>query len=238
MLDFEPILKYQETDLKLRRILGDIEKSEPSRKLSRARDEFNAAKQTVADCETAAAGVVSFLSNAEQYLNENLAKAEELLQKLSASESDEEKKKIVADLEVLREKFADLEKRVSDRKSKGDKLINDYMTGQDKGKRMRAAYAEFKSRLDEIKKEKQAEIDALSSELEKLKKRIPPEIMEQYDALAEDKKFPPFVEATGDGVTYTCRGCGLSLSQSGRSELIEKGYCRCENCRRVIYKKK
>jgi predicted nucleic acid-binding Zn-ribbon protein len=102
---------------------------------------------------------------------------------------------------------------------------------------MRAVYNNVKERLDKFKKEKEPKIAELMKKLDALKPDIPADVFEVYKALTAERKYPAFVAAidAGDKKHYRCF-CGITLSQKAQSELLDKGQCRCENCRRLIYK--
>ena len=63
-MNLEKLLEYQKVDIALRKELDEIERSEESKNLERARNEFNAAKAAVADSESTAEGILSYYESA------------------------------------------------------------------------------------------------------------------------------------------------------------------------------
>ena len=89
-----------------------------------------------------------------------------------------------------------------------------------------------------MKKEKEQEINKYKFQLKELEPQIDPETMSKYKAIVADRKYPAITEVyVGEGNAYSCKGCGLQLSQKNVSVLNEEGSCVCETCRRLIYKK-
>lgn len=237
-MKFDAILKYQETDIKLRKLYDEIEKSKLSVSLEHARAEFNGAKARVADSEKSAEALVNLVGNAERLYEEGVKAFEEISAKLDAAETEEERSACVSRLEAIRRKLAEIEKKLSEVKPRAEKTIKEYRAGQETGKRMREAYNKAKEALEQLKKEKQPDIDLLKKTLAALKADIDPALMEQYDALKAEGKYVAFVEAVlpeKSGAAVYCRGCGIELPQKLKSELFDNGKCRCEKCRRIIF---
>nr|MDE7395479.1 hypothetical protein [Clostridiales bacterium] len=139
-------------------------------------------------------------------------------------------------LEKIKAKLADLEKRLQEKNDSGEKAIMKYLDGQEKGKKMRDAYGTIKARLDKIKAAHDPKINEYRGKLDTLRPDIPADLMEMYEALTSERRYPAFVEAIeADKKNYRCF-CGLTLSQKTKSELLDNGFCRCETCRRIIYK--
>ena len=237
MEKLEKVLEYQKIDIELRKVLDEIERSDDNKKLEHAKTEFNNAKSTVTETEKAAENVVNFIQNATAFFEECDKRIAELKEKIAATDDIAEQRPYIAELEKMREKMAEIERRLGERADKSDKLIMAYLDGQTRGKKMRAAYDSIKERLNKLKREKEPKINELKEKLAAIRKDIPPQIMETYTAITAERKYPAFVEARPtDNKGYRCF-CGLELSQKAKSELMEKGQCRCETCRRLIYKK-
>ncbi len=235
-MNFDDILKYQSTDLKLRRVYDEIEKSDLNKRLEAAKARFNAAKHNVEECGRTAEALLGNIAAAEKSYEDAAAKLAAY-----AAEADnapeENLNELISRLESLRGRLGELEKRLGDIKARADKALKAYIESNKQGKEMREQYNSTKVKLDQLKQSKEPEITALKKELGELKKQIDPKLMEQYNALIGEGKVFAFVEAVRVDKDYSCRGCGVILSQTQKSELEEKGWCRCETCRRIIYKK-
>ena len=78
---------------------------------------------------------------------------------------------------------------------------------------------------------KKAEKEKIEKELEILKRRIEPSIMDRYMQMREDKKFPILVPL----VNNSCGGCAMALPNARLDLLKKDGVLECENCHRIIY---
>lgn len=238
MMNFTPILEYQKIDIELKMIVDEINKSEDNRKLEQARTEFNAAKIQLNDAEKAAENIVTFYNNAVNYFEDNSKRIDDIEKAYEIEESEEKKEEMIQAIETIKEKFTDLEKKLAERKAKSDSVIKAYLEAKDKGTKLREIYSNIKNRIKTAVEAKTPKVNELKEKLAKLKPSIDKVVMSQYEALTADKKYPAFVPCTtpDNGKSYSCGGCGLRLSQKENSELVEKGFCRCETCRRIIYK--
>ena len=61
-------------------------------------------------------------------------------------------------------------------------------------------------------------------------------MFEIYKQITAENKYPAFVPAMGDDASPACGACGMGLSGTAKNDLKNQGYCRCETCRRIIYK--
>lgn len=239
-MKFDAVLKYQETNIKLRKIYDEIEKSDLGKSLERARAEFNNAKARVDECEKNAEVLVNLVNNGERLYEEGIKAFEEISAQLDGAETDEVRATCIARLDAIRKKLGEIEKKLSEVKPRADKTIKEYRAGQETGKRMRGEYAKAKEALEQLRKQKEPAIAQLKKTLADLKTQIDPKLMEQYNALVAEGKYVAFVEvALPDkaNAAVFCRGCGIELSQKLKSELADAGWCRCERCRRVNFVK-
>ena len=237
MENLEQLLQYQKIDIELRKVLDEIERSDDSKKLEQARTEFNNAKSTVTETEKVAESIVSFYNNALSFYEECCKRIDDIAEKMEKTEDMDEQRELCAQLEKIREKMTDLERRLGERAERTDKVIQTYLDGQNRGKKMRAAYDAIKERLTAFKKEKEPKINALRAELDAIRPKIPADLMTVYNTITAERRYPAFVEAREAEKNHHRCFCGLELSQKAQSELLDTGRCRCETCRRLIYKK-
>ena len=100
---------------------------------------------------------------------------------------------------------------------------------------MRSVFNNVKERLIKFKQDKEPVISELKKKMDAIRPSIPSDVMNVYNTITSERRYPAFVKAieTEKG-NYRCF-CGLELSQKAKSELMDKGQCRCETCRRLIY---
>ena len=239
MLNLKSLLEYQQTEIELKKMLLEIDKDPDVQRLEKTRGEFAAAKQAVTDSETAAGQIIEFYNQAKKFYDESVKKIKELTDTFNKTpeKNESERKDILAQMEVIREKLSSVEKKMGDRRQKSEKIIRSYVEAQERGKKMKDIFGKLKERIDGFKKEKEPKINELTKKLKTKRTEVDPKLLERYATLAGDNKYPPLAESksTDGGKTYTCLGCGLSISQASKSELIQNGFSNCDNCRRMIY---
>ena len=236
----KPLLEYQKVDIELRRELDEIERHELNKKREAARQEFDDAKNSVAQTEKAAERIIAFFESAQKSYEENLRKFEELEKRLASlkEEDEQERKDILAQISAIRDQAVELEKQFADQKAKSSDVIHTYVEAHKKGSKMREIFGALSKKLNEFKEEKMPKITELKTALSKMEKGIDEEIFKTYKSITAERKYPAVVEGrTYDGgKNFTCSGCGLAISQKVKDELLEKNVCRCDNCHRIIYK--
>ncbi|MCI9032083.1 MAG: hypothetical protein HFK09_06145 [Clostridia bacterium] len=239
MIDLKAILEYQEADIRLRKMQDSIEKSEAQRRGKQAKIEFDAAKKRVDDSEAQAGEILDFIKNADETADKARSVVSEYKEKIDEKMSAEERKTIRAELEALKAKLSESEKRVDSKLKRASKVVDESRESQARAKKMRDVFLKEKEAYDKLKKSKEPEIAELKKQLALLREKVDPQLVKQYDELSADRKIPAFVDAfKSESGTYSCRGCGLQLSQADNGKLERDGICRCGNCRRIIYNRK
>ncbi|MCL2556706.1 MAG: hypothetical protein FWE03_06820 [Firmicutes bacterium] len=242
-MKLDKLLEYQKLDIGLRRITLELEKSDDAKKIEVAKQEFAIAKKAIEDSEKNALSLVEFFGELEKNYQEVGKKIDKLIDQIEKQEKELEKKpdktsefeKSINELAALKSEAASIENKIADQKSKGDETIQKYKAASDRAKKVRDFHAKAKERLDILQKTKDPEIKAIKTSLKKLEPQIDEIFMTQYKTITSEGKYPAFVEAHLDGKNFSCKGCGMSLSQTGSSALISQSYTSCESCRRIVY---
>ena len=75
-------------------------------------------------------------------------------------------------------------------------------------------------------------MDAIKSELEKLKAKVDPALMAKYLEKREKKMFPIVYAVRGE----FCGACNMQLNMADLSKLKNGEIIECDQCGRLIYK--
>ncbi len=231
--NFETMLKYQEYDIKLKRMLDSLERSDANKRMEQARNEFNNAKKTVLDSEKDAEGVVAYYEQITPQIKELCNKLDEI----NSETTSEELSTLIGQLETLRGKLVALEKRIADCKSSSEKIIKTYQEATSIGNKMLSYYNSAKASYSEQLKASEPDLTLMKKQMRALEPQIDTETMKKYKEITRENKYPAFVEVRVSDGTYSCGACGLQLSQKNTSTLNENGICTCETCRRIIFKR-
>ena len=122
---------------------------------------------------------------------------------------------------------AESEEQLAERVKKLESLKSKFQNADKKAR-------DFKDRSKDVCR---ARVDAVKSG-NAARQNYNEALFAEYKKLVEEKHFPPVVPASGDEKKgmFNCGGCGLGLPQQGNSLLKDQGWCRCDNCRRIIVK--
>lgn len=236
-MNLDALLTYQKADLAYKKLNDEIKKNQNYVEMRSNKKKFEAAKNAVLDSEKQAESIVSSYEQGLKFIEKCAGEIEDLCDKLDAGVADEESEKaIVARLEELQSSVSEWKKRVDSLKSLADKALGDYKAAQASGKKSRADYADAKAKFESFQKGKEAELKKLKDARDSLAGAVEPVLMETYLKLTGDGVYPAFAPATELDKNMSCGVCGMVVSSSAKTDLENKGYCRCETCRRIIYK--
>lgn len=235
--DLDKILKYQDLDMQLHNIRMKLRKSEPNQCMDQAKNRYNNAKKTVQDADKDAVSMIEALDQANEQLEELYKKLDELNLIVENAESDDDLNGLADQLEALKGRAIALEKRILECRSESEKLVKEYQDANTLGLKSRKSFDSAKLRYTELTKKVEPEVTALKTQLKELEPQIDPETMKRYKSITSDNKYPAIVSVRKAEKNYYCNGCGTDLPQKVVHTLNESGFCVCETCRRIIYKR-
>ena len=228
------LLDYQKKDLELRKLNATVER-DPSRvEMNRNRKAFNDAKSALDECEAQAGAILGSYAELIKYIEENESTLAELENIETQTESDIEAR--VKKLDSYKSKFTSAEKKARDMDEKSHAVIRTRSDAFKSGNAAKKKFAEARDKHNALVESKSGDLNKLKTELEALRKTLDEHLFDEYRKLVEENKFPPVVPASADDKKgmFNCGGCGLGLPQQGNSQLKERGWCRCDNCHRII----
>lgn len=228
------LVAYQEIDAKLRKIEVELSSSEERKKAVSAKKYLDGVEEAVAKLDIRSAELNSAYAKAIDK-QQKLAEQEQEFESLIAGVEDQ------AEAEYLLKKAGELLSKIKALSAEANKIadeiqaiIKEYATIRQTTKNAQAQYAENGKKYNELKASRQAEKQAIESELATLKKDIPEDLMARYAKKRSDKIFPVVFEVKGD----TCGACNMGLPMGELSKLASGQVIECENCRRLLYKSK
>ncbi|MDE7164230.1 MAG: hypothetical protein K2O04_02245 [Clostridiales bacterium] len=231
---FKMLIAYQKKDIELRKLNNLIERDEALAVMNKYKRAFNDAKLAIAECEQQAGVLLDTFAELQRYIEDNEAALAEL--EVAECESEEELEQRVRRLESLKSKFQSADKKMHDIQEKAKAVCVRRSEALKSGKAAQQKFAEARDKHGKLVGSKAAELDKLKAELDELRKSLDEKLFAEYNKLVEENKFPPIVPAAGDDKKnmFNCGGCGLNLPQKGNALLQDQGWCRCENCHRII----
>ncbi len=238
--NLKKLLDYQKKDIELRKLTALINSDEALIGMNKNKKTFNDAKQTLSDCEEQSGAIMDMYSELEKYVTENEALLTDFENADLSGETEESLAERVKKLESVKAKFQNAEKKARDIDDKSKGICRTRNDAIKAGNIAKQNYADAKAKHGKLVSSKADEMNNLKAELESMSQSLDERMFEEYKKLVEEKKFPPVVIARGDEKKgmFNCGGCGLALPQQGNALLNDKGWCRCDNCRRIIVRLK
>lgn len=233
---FTAMLEFQKKDIELRKMNSLINRDQALLDMNKHERVFNEAKQTLDDCEQQASDIVNAYAELQRYVEENTALLEAL--ENSEAESDEELEQRIKKLDSLKSKFISAEKKARNMDERSREVCKSRAAAVTAGKSAKQQFNDAKAKHNQLLNSKAEEFKKLKAELAALRETLDDDLYNEYNKLIKEKKFPPVVPARADerkGM-FNCGGCGLGLPQQGNAYLRDRGWCRCDNCRRIIVK--
>lgn len=233
--NFNALLAYQKKDIELRKLNAQIDGDESVAIMNKYRRTFAEAKNALSDCDSQASAIVGAYDEVQKYINDNSA----LFDELEGAELPEAEKDLelrVRRLESLKSKFQSAEKKMHDIEVRAKDVCSRRSEALKTGSDARQRHNAARERHDKLVASKAADVKRLQGELASLRAGLDRELYADYCKLVEESKFPPVVPAIPHEKKgmYNCGGCGLNLSQQSNAALQNPGWCRCDNCHRIV----
>ena len=229
----EALLKYQETDKKLRQIEVELAGSEERKKAAAAKKFLDGVEESVAKLDQRAGELYAAFSATEAELNTIKEQEKEFKNALEGASDEGSAGYLLKKTEEILAKIKQLSQELNKISAEIQAVLKDYSKVKDNTRVAQAQYAEFGKKYNELKASKKDEIDAIEKELNELKVNVDPALMEKYEKKRKEKIFPVVFELRGN----VCGACNMEMPAAEISRLKKGEIIECEQCRRLIYYK-
>lgn len=126
-----------------------------------------------------------------------------------------------------------LEKRITTTAEKINSTLTEFEQAKKNYNLAKEKHKRHKELCESKEREYQPKLNKINEELKTLENNIDKEILEKYKQKRQDKIFPILVPLSDT----SCGGCFTQVPMAKLTQLKEKGFYECENCRRIVYKK-
>ena len=238
-MELSKLLEYQKADVKLHNVIVEMHKDKSYQAMKKYREQFEQATVKNDEIEVLANKALASYESALAYYESNAKEIEKLIAKLSSDDlSDEEEDALVEELEQKKSAITEQLKKVNDLKANADRLFASYRENGANAKLAKENHQKAKTAYEKFKAENMPKRDEAEKARDALRDGVDPALMEKYEKLTAEGKYPAFVPAMSpdNGKTYNCGACGMSQSGVTISEINDKGIAYCESCHRIIYK--
>lgn len=223
----QEILKYQELDLKLKKLENELNSSANKKSAGEMQQYLRDGQTRLVKLEETAKVLVEQYQKATALYNDFVNKLEALAKEVDGGIKENVEamlKKFSADAEKLDNHIINLANKIAAVNKEFESLMNNAKKARNNLEIYKANFAKEKAKYD-------PEIEKLKKELEAQKKKVDQALLQKYLVKAEGKNVAILVPETNG----RCGGCRMEISGVKLSTLKAKGMIECENCGRIIY---
>ena len=228
----ESLLNYQQADAKLRKVEVTLSNSEERKKTAQAMKYLNGVEENLKRLDDKSAELLSAYNGCV----EEIAKLKEQGAEFSSASEDAKDKSAIEYLTKKTDEILAQIKKLSETVSKINEeiqaVLKEYATIRAKTKVAQEQYKENYPKYSELKNSLKPEKESAEKELEELKKKVDPALMEKYL-----KKRANFYPVLYEVKTDVCGACNMQLSMSEIGKLKNGEIIECEHCGRLLYSK-
>ena len=230
----EALLNYQTADAKLRKIEKTLADSEERKKAMSAKKYLEGVEENVNKLDVRAAELIGLY---EQATAEQLKLQEQegvLKESLDSVADEKEALYLLKKAEEIISKIKALGAKASKIAEEIQSVMKEYSTIKNTTKAAKAQYSENAEKYNALKDSVKAEKEEVEKQLETLKGKVDPALMERYLKKRAGKIYPVLYEARGD----VCGACNMQLPMSEMNKLKNGEIIDCDQCGRLLYQKK
>lgn len=233
MQEMQSLIEYQQIDVKLRRLEGELLASANRKNAGEMQQYLKDGQAKLVKLEADAKIISEKYNQAVSLYNEYVKKLEYLIKEVDSAD-DSKIDALMTTLTKLVQSGENLDNHISVLQNKVVAINKEVESVMNNAKKARHNLDIYKMNYNKEKEKVAPEILKLRSALENAKKKIAPELLAKYTAKSESKIFPVLVEALNN----KCGGCRMEISAGKMSVLKTNGFIECENCGKVNYIKK
>lgn len=230
----EALLDYQKADASLRKIEKTLSESEERKKAMSAKKYLEGVEENVNKLDVRSAELLGVY---EQMTEEQLKLKEQesvIKESLDTVADEKEALYLLKKAEELISKIKSLGAKASKIADEIQSVMKEYATIKNTTKAAKAQYTENVEKYNALKDSVKAEKEAVEKQLEELKGKVDPTLMERYLKKRAGKIYPVLYEARGD----VCGACNMQLPMSEMNKLKNGEIIDCDQCGRLLYQKK
>ncbi|MBQ3116330.1 MAG: hypothetical protein IJC07_04805 [Clostridia bacterium] len=227
----QALLNYQSADAKLKKIEKTLAESEDRKKAVSAKKYLEGVEENVNKLDDRAGELIATYEQAtsEQIkLKEQQAVIEE---SLNSAEDEKEVAFLIKKVDELIAKIKSLGAKANKILAEIQAVIKDYTSIKNTTKVAQTQYKEGLEKYNQLKESVREEKEAVEKELNDLKGKVDPELMERYLKKRAGKIYPVVYKVRGN----VCGACNMELPMSELNKLKGGAVIDCDQCGRLLY---
>lgn len=230
----EALLNYQAADAKLRKIEKALSESEERKKAVSAKKYLEGVEENVNKLDDRAAELIATYQMATEEQLKLKELESEIEESIENAADPKEVSFLIKKAEELISKIKTLGAKASKISDEIQAVVKEYSTIKNTTKVAQAQYKENVEKYNALKDSVKEEKESVEKELEELKAKVEPALMDRYLKKRANKIYP-IVYAARDNV---CGACNMELPMSELNKLKNGEIIDCDQCGRLIYQPK
>ena len=233
MSQIAQLLQYQEKDSELLKLEQELSASEERKKYVQTQSYLKKASEKLDKLEAQSQGIIARI----EALSAQFAEVKETLKDFDNLDDLVEEEG--SNLTFYKRNITQVIEQLKTLKGEINNLVNvaketteEYQNLKKKVLAAQAQYPELRTAYQNLKSQKQGEMDAITAELSKLAKGLDVEILKKYQTKRSERIFPILCPIKAD----RCSKCGIELSIADKEKVSADKVVECENCHRILYK--
>ena len=233
-MKMENMLKYQEIDGKIKKIIYGLNHSDESLRGKKLGQFLKESEEQLKKMDRRAEELTSLVNKLKTTYQQSIKDFDELENGVGNAIDKDELNYLSKKLTDVSRSIATIEKDVNAAIKEMDDISKRYDELRGKVPTARSQYMECKEKFEALKKQREPEVSALRAELQTVEKEVDAKTLEIYQKLRKQGIYPVLVPLVG---ANKCGGCQMEVSIGATGKLDENSFVVCENCQRLIYKK-
>lgn len=225
------LLAYQEADANLKKIETMLAGSEERKKAMNAKKYLEGVEESVNKLDARAAELYATYEKATEEQIKLKEQESEITDALNAVADEKEAQYLIKKAEELISKIKTLGSKAGKILEEIQAVIKEYSTIKKTTQAAQAQYKENAEKYNALKESCKDEKDSAVKQLDALKEKVEPSLMERYLKKRANKIYPVLYEVKGN----VCGACRMELPMSEMNKLKNGEVIDCDQCGRLLY---
>lgn len=225
------LLAYQEADANLRKIETALSSSEERKKAMSAKKYLEGVEESVNKLDVRAAELFATYEKATDEQIKLKEQESAITDALDAVEDEKEAAYLIKKAEELIAKIKALGSKANKISEEIQAVIKEYSNIKKTTQAAQVQYKENAEKYNALKESMREEKEKVEKELETLKGKVDPTLMDRYMKKRANKIYPILFEVKGN----VCGACRMELPMSEMNKLKNGEVIDCDQCGRLLY---
>lgn len=226
----QEILKYQDLDLKIKKIEADIAASDDRKNATQMQSALRSLQEKLVKIEQLSSEINERYRVAEKSLDDAVKKLELFSKKVGSAEGTKVDEAVETG-KALQEGAGKLEREVANLVRQSDEIAKEIENVMKNARVAKKNLGIYKENYDKFRASFEPELSNLKKELVLQEKHIDKKLFSKYQAKQSGRNIQVFVPLKSG----RCGGCRMEIPVAGLNKLEKNKFMECESCGRIVF---